>query len=440
MFPDAGSRRYAIAFSGGMDSTSLLAATSRLAHAGFGAALRAIHVDHGLHPESARWARQARQRARALGVECVVIAVDGRPPAGHSREAAARDARYAGLAAVMQDGEILLTAQHLDDQAETVLLQLLRGGGPAGFGAMPDVRAFGPGWLARPLLSTPRATLKAWAEAAGMSWFEDPSNQDLSLDRVHVRQVLLPGLYGRWPGARQTLARAAGHAREAAKLLDDLAAIDRAGTSAGDWIEIAPLAELGGSRARNAIRGWLRSQDMPMPSAVRLRRIANELVSGRVGGQGEVLWTGGGVRRWRGRLFAVGPLSPPPAGFLSWDTGKGPLSLPGELGTLSVRPEPGGLDEALFSLPVSVGWRSGGERLRLRAGGPSRTLKNLFREAGIRPWMRGRIPLIYSGKCLIAAGDLFVAAGNTGGNASGLAVSWTAHPPIDGGWRKPGNL
>lgn len=403
---------------------------SRLAEAGFGSTLRALHVDHGLHPDSGLWAGKAAQHALSLGVECLVTAVDGRPRAGHSLEASARDARYAGLAKAMQDGEILLTAQHLDDQAETVLLQLFRGGGPAGLGAMPDLRAFGPGWLARPFLAISRSDLKVWAETAGLRWLEDPSNEDPSLDRVHLRRAVLPGIYARWPGARQTLARAAGHAREAAKLLDELAAIDRAGASGADWIEIAPLAELDNRRARNAIRGWLRAQEVPMPSEVRLHRVMDELVSGQVGGQGEVLWTGGGIRRWRGRLFAVGPLSPPPAGLLSWDVGKGPLSLPGDLGTLAVTPEPGGLDAALFRLPVTVGWRFGGERLRLRTDGPSRTLKNLFREAGIRPWMRGRIPLIYAGQQLIAAGDLFIAAGNTRGTGPGLALSWTEHPAL----------
>ena len=431
MFPDAASRRYTIGFSGGLDSTVLLTAMNELAETGFGASLTAVHVDHGLHPESGSWAKKACRRARSLGVDCVVEAVDARPPAGESLEAAARAARYAVFADAMREDDVLLTAQHLDDQAETVLLQMFRGGGPAGMGAMPALRAFGPGWLARPLLTIPRESLREWAKAAQLAWLDDPSNQDLSLDRVYLRRTVWPLIQTRWPGARQTLARAAGHARDAAKLLDELAAVDRAGASAADWIEIGPLAELCDSRARNALRGWLRTQDMPMPSEVRLHRVINELVAGRVGGQGEVLWTGGGVRRWRGRLFAVGPLSPLPPDPLRWDARAGPLCLPGDLGRLSLVPGQGGLDATLFAGPVTVAWRYGGERLRLRTGGPSRTLKNLLREAGIRPWMRGRIPLVYSGPNLIAAGDLFVAAGHTAGSGPGLFLSWSDHPRID---------
>jgi tRNA(Ile)-lysidine synthase len=194
-----------VAFSGGADSTALLAALAqRRRRCGFG--LRAIHVNHQLHRDAARWAGQALVTAARLQVPASVLTVDV-AVAGRSLEAAAREARYAALAAALAPGEHLLTAHHEEDQLETVLLQLLRGAGVAGLAAMPPRAAFAGGWLLRPLLGQSRAGLRAWLSRQELPWIEDPANADLRFDRNYLRAEILPRLQARWPAAARTVAR-----------------------------------------------------------------------------------------------------------------------------------------------------------------------------------------------------------------------------------------
>jgi tRNA(Ile)-lysidine synthase len=409
-----------------MDSTVLLTAMRRLADCGFGTALRALHVDHRLHAESAEWARDALGRAADLGVSAKILAVDAAPTGGDSPEAAARAARYAALSGELLADEVLLTAQHMDDQAETLLLRLFRGSGPAGLAGMPALRRLGRGWLARPLLGLPRRALRAWADAEGLRWLDDPANEALAFDRAYLRHQVIPAIRSRWPGMARTLARAAGHAREAAGLLDELARLDRRGASGPDWIAIDALSGLPADRAGNAIRGWLRDQGLPVPPETRLGEILAKLVRGRSGGQGEVRWGDVAVRRWRHRLYAISALARGPLETIAWTDPRQTCPLPAGLGSLTAEGHaaaPGGVPTAC---PLEVRWRQGGERLRLHPGGPRRMLKDLLREAGIRPWMRDRIPLVYGDGRLLAVADLWADADR----AAGLRVRWHERPEI----------
>ncbi len=411
-----------MAFSGGLDSTVLLAAMTRLGAQGFARGLRALHVDHGLHAESSRWAEDARARAVALGVPFTILTVDAAPPRGASPEAAAREARYTALAAALSDEEVLLTGQHLDDQAETLFLRLLRGSGPAGLAGMPVLRRLGRGWLARPLLGEPRAGLRSWAVAEGLGWLDDPANEDLAFDRVYLRREVMPVIRRRWPTVSRALARAAGHAREASGLLDTLARLDRQGASGTDWITLGALVNLPADRARNALRGWLRDQSLPVPPETRLREILG-LIRGRADGQGEVRWGSVAVRRWRQRLYAISGLPEEPLAPFEWTDPRIPCRLPAGLGVLTLDPPP---RESVSVAPLEIRWRQGGERIRLHPGGPRRALKDLLRESGIRPWMRGRIPLVYADGRLAAVGDLWTAVERAGD----LDVRWQDRPRL----------
>ncbi|MFY9975316.1 MAG: tRNA lysidine(34) synthetase TilS, partial [Chromatiaceae bacterium] len=198
--PFSGAPRVWVAFSGGLDSTCLL----RAAAAALGrlpGKLHAVHLDHGLHPESAHWAQHSLGVCKALGVPLKIDRLSISRAPGESLEAVAREARYAALAALLGPGELVLTAQHQDDQAETLLLALLRGSGIEGLASMGPVSKLGSGWLLRPLLDVPRAALEAYAREEGLTWIEDPSNVSLAFDRNFLRRRALPLLRTRWPSA-----------------------------------------------------------------------------------------------------------------------------------------------------------------------------------------------------------------------------------------------
>src|ERR1700746_3924253 len=217
-FPD---RELCVAFSGGADSTALLAALAELKDRV--RALRAVHIDHGLHPDSRSWGARAVDLARGLGVRCEVLEARVTRARGESPEARARAARYRLLAGALKEGEVLVTAHHEDDPLEAVLLMLLRGAGVAGLAAMPELPPFAGGFLARPLLTRSRTELEAFVRGAGLPHLEDPTNQDERLAGSFVRGRVLPVIRTRWPAAAATVGRAARHAAEAQHLLEGLA-------------------------------------------------------------------------------------------------------------------------------------------------------------------------------------------------------------------------
>ncbi|GAB2492189.1 tRNA lysidine(34) synthetase TilS [Arenimonas alkanexedens] len=392
-----------VAFSGGMDSTVLLhwlASSPAIRSDG----LRVLHVDHGLHPDSAAWAAHCADfcRKHDLSLEICRVAVDG---AGRGLEAAAREARYGALAAGLQPGERIALAHHRDDQAETVLLRLLRGAGD-GLAAMRPLRPFGPGWLWRPLLGAPRTALARYAREHGLAWVEDPSNAHDRADRNYLRHHVLPRLTERWPQADAGLARSASLlagqvellADEDARRLAQVQGLDPATLSVPALLGLAP-----GWRDR-VLRLWVNSLALPPLSAEGLRAINEELIPAREDGEPRLSWSGAVVRRWRDLLHAGPELPPLPADFACvWD-GRVPLSLPsGDLFSLS--------PTGSFAAPLQVRARQGGERLVLAGRGHSSELKQVLQALGLPPWLRARLPLLFDADgVLLAAGDVALAA------------------------------
>ncbi|NIP73702.1 MAG: tRNA lysidine(34) synthetase TilS [Gammaproteobacteria bacterium] len=399
-------RRYWVAYSGGADSHVLLHAMAGLGP-GLGAAkLRAVHVHHGLHPDADRWTDHCRAVCEALGVALDVVAVDARARRGQSPEAAARAARYRVLAERVGPAECLLTAHHMDDQAETVLLQLMRGAGPGGLAAMPRQRPCGAGLHVRPLLDQPRAALRAYAASHGLRWIEDTSNTVLDLDRNFLRHEVLPRLAVRWPALAATVSRSAAHCAETGQLADALAGLDLAAVRVpgGRHLSVSGLRGLDMARRRNAVRAWLRGRGFTPPSTVCLTRALHDLLGAAWDATPRVCWAGAELRRYRDGLYVMTPVfGHDPGNVLRWDL-SGPLALPGLPGRLVARAVRGaGLRRSDCDRgTVTVRFRQGGERCRPPGAGHRRTLKNLFQERGVPPWRRDRVPLVYIDDVLAA--------------------------------------
>jgi tRNA(Ile)-lysidine synthase len=394
--------------------------------------LRAIHINHGLHPNSLEWARHCRSLAADLSVPLKIMNAKVSRARGTSLEAAARDARYALLAAELAAGEFLLTAHHEDDQLETVLLQLFRGAGLAGLAAMPEMARWNAGWLVRPLLSRSRQELQDWVSGQGLKWIEDDTNADEQLDRNYLRRRVLPLIRQRWRGVGSAVARSARHAAEGQKLLDKLARADVDRVSNGASLSVQGLRALQPDRRRNALRFWIARTGAKVPDTRRLDELAGPVIDARQDSNPLVTWGDVVVRRHLDLLSmardpaphkpairesaiaaaasaATGPANAATAAgteVLEWAWAASPtLNLPSGRGTLELKRDPRGpLDLGALPETVTVRSRSGGERLRPTRGGPRRALKSLLQEARLPLADRAQLPLIYAGDRLLAAG------------------------------------
>lgn len=425
-------RRYLVAFSGGLDSTVLLHALAASAPQ-HGVGLVAVHVNHGLQADADKWAQHCRAAAAAMGVEFVAVRVTVDMASGQGLEAAAREARYQALRSVMQAGDWLLSAHHQDDQAETLLLNLLRGAGPAGLAGIGDIQPFGAGWLARPLLLFSRSDLQTYADALDLRWIDDPSNTDQALDRNFLRHEILPRLEARWPEASRCLRRSSGLASDAALLLDDLAAIDAVAIcdegDCHDRLHIDALNALPSARQRNVLRFVIRQLGLPTPSAAQLQQVLATLLTARADAEPLVRWSGVEIRRYRNQLYILPAELAAKAADPGDIAGRDYLRLEHGLGEL--RFEAGaaeGLAEALVARGLELRFRHGGEEFRPAGQSHTKKLKKLLQEAGIVPWMRDRIPLLYSDGELVAVADLWLAAGAA--SKPGIAIHWENRPSI----------
>jgi tRNA(Ile)-lysidine synthase len=426
-----GTPHYWVAYSGGVDSHVLLHALAALRPLP-GARLGGVHVNHGLQADAGHWQVHCRSVCRDLGIPCVDLKVDARAAAGESPEAAARQARYRALQAWLPAGHCLLTAQHLDDQVETLLLQLLRGSGVRGLAAMPSLAAFGEGHLLRPLLDSSRASLLAYARQHGLQWVEDPSNTDTGLDRNYLRHRILPVLRERWPATSETLARSAGHCAEAAGLLADLAAQDIATLSqaAPDTLSAAGLRQLPPARRRNALRHWLAERTGMAPSAAVLSRVNADILGSRADAQPCVRFGRHEVRRYREQLHLLAQQAEPPSGqVLQWALDRA-LALPDAGGVLSASEATGsGIRRSAVGEIVQVAFRRGGERCRPAGRRHHHALKKLLQEEGVPPWERRRLPLIYIGDRLAAVAGLWVCEPfGAALDEAGLVIHWQREP------------
>jgi tRNA(Ile)-lysidine synthase len=394
------SQRLWIAYSGGLDSSVLLHAIAQLRrHLPKSPLVGAIHIHHGLQPQADDWVTHCQRVCEDLTIPCEVIRVKVQTSPRESLEACARTARYAAIAQLLAPEEIVITAQHADDQAETVLLQLLRGAGVAGLAAMAPLSRFGIGWLARPLLAYTRADLYEYAQQAGLHWIEDSSNANTRFARNFLRHEIIPRLQQRWPSMSQTLHRVARHQAEAHELVEILAAQDLQACqgSRPDQLCLPALSRFSPAQQRNLLRFWLKQLNLPLPATVHIQQILNEMLTARPDRKPLVSWRGGEVRRYRQHLFAMPNLPVVPQSQFNWQL---PQSLPLPLGWLQASEVPGGGLALPAGTELQVHFRQSGEQLQWR--GHQREVKKLLQAAQLPPWLREFIPLIYLQDSLVA--------------------------------------
>ena len=416
--------RIAIAFSGGVDSSVLLDAAVRVAGA---PRCLALHVHHGLSTHADAWLAHCEAFARERGVEFAAQRVEVSRDAGVSVEAAAREARYRALDDLCASRGVatLWLAQHADDQAETVLLQLLRGAGLAGLAAMaPEYLPAGASATrVRPLLHLLRAQLEQYASARALHWIDDESNTDTRYARNALRHEVTPALAVHFPGFRDALARTAAHAASAQRLLDALARIDMEAASRDEGRALShdALLALDDDRALNLMRYWMRALGLAAASTARLGDALRQLreIGAAADGHGlRIDHAGHALRSYRGLVYWEAGGSSEPAdetalvaravSELAWQ-GESVWRLPQWRGTFIFADagvatgDPDTIPASVLQRAVlSARSRSGGERMRTgeARNAPSRTLKNLFQERGIPAWKRD-VPLLYIGDDLL---------------------------------------
>lgn len=405
-----------VAFSGGLDSHVLLHALCGLRDDGrFTGPIRALHVNHGLSANADHWAQHCRVVCTALGVPLEVRRVNV-VRTGEGLENAARKARLAVFGEILSAREALLTAHHLDDQVETLLFRMLRGTGLRGLAGIRRQRPLGRGMVLRPLLDVSRDELSAYAHDAALTWIEDESNLDTTLDRNYLRSEVMPLLAARWPGFRKNWQRLAQLAEDGEQLQRLLGDQDLQGVRDGiHRLAIPALKEFEPVRQRNILRCWFLgledSHGLPAPDYYVVDRICNELIPAREDATPVVAWQKSGhqaeVRRYGDHVYLV--LDNPAAADVlpcAWQAER-PLVLPAGLGTLSLVEN----DSAGFVLPddgrLEVVFRAGGESAR-PAGRKSRPLKKILQDYHVPPWLRGSIPLICRDGELVAVADLFI--------------------------------
>jgi tRNA(Ile)-lysidine synthase len=428
----AGATGLVVSLSGGADSAALLAAAYLLGATFRGLRLRAVHIDHGLQSAAACFREACAALCAGFNIPLTVIPVIVQTPPGASIEAAARAARYAALGLELRHGECLLTAHHSEDQAETLLLQALRGAGLKGLSAMPICRPLGRGWHLRPLLAVSQGELLAFGASSSGASVIDPMNEDLRFDRGFLRRQIWPLIETRWRGAATALSRTARHAAEAQELLDRAAAADVGRLRDGDALSVPGLRALGSQERINALRFWLCDAGVEPPSTARLIEALRQIFEAKADHLPNIAWGNCALRRYRQRLFLTEARPPRLEGTRRWLAGlESQVDLGPNLGKLRWVAQIGGIDAQRLPETLSVRRREGGEALKPGANAKTQSVQHLCQSQGVLPWMRDALPLVFADDALIAVADLWLdARWCVALPKPGFAIVWQQAPII----------
>ena len=398
-----GAPRWIVGFSGGVDSSALLESLVQLKDLSIPPIL-AVHVNHHLADESDRWAQHCETFCKERGIAFELHHVHINQHSDSGLEAAARDARYQVFKSVIQQNDILLLGHHQDDQAETLLIQTLRGGGVHGLAAMPVSRKLGLGTLIRPLLKYPRSALVDYANSRQLSWIEDPSNQHTRHERNYIRHQVLPMLQLRRAGVSEVLARSAEHFAESAEILDEVAKSDlKLIKDEHKTININKLQKLSKVKQHNVMRYWIHQVSGNFPSSDQLDELFQSVVHARDDATPQLKISDYSVRRFKNRIYFLNALPSVPENAMTIEYKSGELELGNGLGVVKIREhdvavsnnESGvSLDKVTSAKKIELRWRQGGERIFLKDG-HHHQLKKLYQQREIPPWERALRPLIY---------------------------------------------
>jgi tRNA(Ile)-lysidine synthase len=385
-----------VGLSGGGDSTALVHALAQLALR----PVRALHVDHGLQESSEAWASHCLALCASIGVPCTVARVQVDRTGGEGIEAAARRARYEAFVRHLADGEYLMLAHHRDDQAETVLLKLLRGAGPEGLAGMRPIRPLGRGQLMRPLLDVPRAALQAYVADRQLPVIADPSNHDPAIARVWLRTEIVPRLQRHWPQTVDSLTHSARASAAAANYLATVWRAQLVTLRRGDALDARGWLALHEALRVPLLEAWLHGHGLAAPSTAQRAQIEKQIIEAAPDRVPCIRYGTTEVYLWRGAIHAQ--RQPAPIDD-TWSAGwRGErLMLPGA-GSLQA--------STSLARPLTVRLRRGKERIKPAGDAHTRDLRDLFQAGALPPWQRQRCPLLFDGRELVAVGDRWVSA------------------------------
>ena len=389
-----------------------------------GGELVAVHVNHQLSANAGQWEAHCRAFCDERNIRYATVSINVRDGLHGSLEAWARELRYAALERFMHQDDILLTAHHRDDLAETIILQLLRGSGPEGLSAIPEIRRFGPGWLVRPLLAYSRRQIEDHVSGKQLPWVEDESNTDQGMDRNYIRNTVMPCIRERWRSASDVLWRVSRLQADAVTVLHEMAGrdMDEATGSTPAVLRVSVVAGLSLPRQRGLLRYWIRKNGHPVPGMDVIDQIINELMHARPDGVPCIRWGDTEIKRYRDDMYIVPAFVPGPVvrePYL-WSLEQ-PLEIHG--GRLEARLTVGGGIRAnlLGDNKVEVRFRKGGENIRPAGRRETHELKKLYQESAVPPWKRDAVPLLYVGNELAAVAGYWIADGF---NATGDEQGW----------------
>lgn len=404
------SKNIYIAYSGGIDSHVLLhlyASDEQLK-----TQITAVYINHGLQKQAESWAKHCESVCDNVGVKFLSITVNATAKPGESPEEAARNARYEALKPLLGKDDVLLLAQHSEDQLETVLLQLFRGSGLKGLSGMPESIAFGCGKLVRPLLDISKADIIEYAKAHELDWIEDPSNQQSDYDRNFLRNDIIPLLKQRWSSLDKTVSRSAKHCANAQVLLADLAddLLTTVINHSDNTLCLNRLQSYSLLQQRLIIRQWFQHLGLKMPSQDFVQRVIEQVVAAREDADPVLSTKSYSIRRYRDKLYCLKPSQKIVADDLIWPSGEALLKIAEDVSFEAVESSSGITSEQWLASKITLKFRSGGETIKLPGRSGHHSLKNLYQEVGIPPWERLRVPLIYLDGKLAAVGEHWISA------------------------------